>query len=194
MDNRIPQFRNRKHWTPRYVHRRLALMLTDLLHPDWPMLTKDAILWLDEHLTKDMVGVEFGGGRSTLWLAARLGTLSSVENNPAWMRKAPNVANFLTGDFVSVANQLSGSSQDFVLVDGLNRGKVALAMMGKLKSGGILVVDDIERYLPSTSKTFGASPTRYASEAWASFYIQVVDWKCIWTTNGIRDTAIWVKP
>lgn len=194
MDNPIPRFRNIKHWTPRYIKNRLLLMKEDFLYPEWPMLTKDAILWLDKHLTKDMVGVEFGGGRSTLWLAKRLRWLYSVEHDPKWVRKAENVGSVLTQDFARVATSLAAGEISFALVDGEQRDQCALAMVDKLKSGGILVVDDIERYLPSKSKTFGASPTRYASKLWANFYVQVVDWKCIWTTNGIRDTAIWIKP
>ena len=181
-NNRIPQFRNRKHWTPKYIKNRLALMLTDLLHPDWPMLTKDAILWLDKRLTKSMVGIEFGGGRSTLWLAKRLFWLYSVEHDPLWVREAENVANIVTGNFVLYALDYSANALDFALIDGEQRDACALTMVDRLKSGGILVVDDIERYNSSVSIV------------WACFFASVSEWRYIHTTNGIRDTAIWIKP
>lgn len=37
-----------------------------------PWLSTGAIEWLNENLTSDMVGVEYGAGSSTIWFAKRL--------------------------------------------------------------------------------------------------------------------------
>lgn len=49
-----------------------------------PFLTTNSIKWLDEHLTSKMVGVEYGGGGSTIWFLKRLKELFTIEANPTW--------------------------------------------------------------------------------------------------------------
>jgi len=56
-------------------------------NPVVPLLTRDSIAWLDKHLNRSMVGVEYGGGSSTLWLLERLGELYTIEAQPAWAVK-----------------------------------------------------------------------------------------------------------
>jgi len=66
-----------------------------------------------------------------------------------------------------------------------------------LKSGGILVIDNIERYLPSTSHSPSArraGESRWDSASWDAFAAEVANWRHIWTSNGVSDTALWVKP
>ncbi len=41
------------HWTPRYIYNRLYLAVVEFIHPDWPWLTKDAVLILDKLLNQD---------------------------------------------------------------------------------------------------------------------------------------------
>ena len=33
-----------------------------------------------------------------------------------------------------------------------------------------------------------------ATAGWAEFLDKVAAWRCIWTTNGVWDTVIWIKP
>ncbi|QLC26649.1 hypothetical protein HFP57_17480 [Parasphingopyxis algicola] len=49
-----------------------------------PWLAGGAIDYLDKNLTEDMIGVEFGGGGSTLWLCKRLKLLYTFEADHNW--------------------------------------------------------------------------------------------------------------
>lgn len=65
---------------------------------------------------------------------------------------------------------------DFVLVDGRARRTCTLNALGKIKSGGILILDNAER-------------RRYAE-----VLDRLRDWPQIFTTTGLTDTLIWRKP
>jgi hypothetical protein len=62
--------------------------------------------------------------------------------------------------------------------------------------GGILVIDDVHRYLPSKSR---APLARKISDGavdqeWQEFLTKVLDWEYIWSSNGVKDTVIYQKP
>lgn len=65
---------------------------------------------------------------------------------------------------------------DFILVDGRARRTCALNALDKIKSGGILVLDNAER------------------KRYAEVLEQLSDWPQIFTTTGLTDTLIWRKP
>jgi len=209
--------RTYKHWTPRYVYDRLCVMLYEKMNPDAPWLTRQMIEILDEWLKPTDIGLEWGSGRSTLWFAKRVAYLISIEDNPQW---ANQVSEWLTSqglrhktdcklltlsgmdfkesEYVSVVKDIAENSLDFCLVDGAERDICALSCISRIKPGGILIIDDIQRYLPrrikSRSPNARGMTDGFDSEAWEKFGKIVSDWRCIWTSTGTSDTALWVKP
>jgi hypothetical protein len=143
-------------------------------HKGMPWLAPGAIAFCEQTLTKDMAGLEWGSGRSTAWFGRRLGSLTSVEHDPAWFEIVsslvagmgnvtllhvpldehpvePPVAHRGWGSaYVRVAERFAGESLDFVVVDGAYRMACILAAAPKLKPGGLLLVDDT-RSVPSLS-------------------------------------------
>ena len=73
----------RSHRTPRYVYHRTRQLCYERAHPDEPWLTPAAIGLLATLLRPADTGAEFGSGRSTLWFAARVAALTSVEHDTA---------------------------------------------------------------------------------------------------------------
>lgn len=201
------------HLTPRYIWNRLALMRYERINPHLPWLTCDMIDILETWLRPTDIGLEFGSGRSTNWFAARVNHLTSVEDNFEWYQRVRKqiqnlpVEYFLyedgstdsaTSEYVNVARQMQPSSLDFCLIDGTARDYCAFASLDKLKPGGILIIDNVERYIPRDPKTFSPNARStydgYASEVWEQVGALIENWRFIWTTNGIADTAFWVKP
>jgi len=196
-----------RHWTPRYIVNRITLIAYERMHPDCPWLTRTMIEILASWLRPDDRGLEWGSGRSSLWFAERVNYLISVEHNESWYRKInsqlkekklENVDYRFYSDrlqYVSFTDQLPAKSFDFVLVDGIERDRCALAAISLLKDGGILIIDNSNWYLPGESRS--PYSRRFsdgaASESWQSFSKKVSGWRCIWTTNGVTDTALWVK-
>lgn len=206
-----------RHLTPRYIFNRTLEKLYRRSNPDLPWLTPAANQILSTYLKKTDVGLEFGSGRSTLWLARRTQHLTSVEHQRQWYQavtaqiKAAELTNVgyhlcerealggedrLDSVYAQVAAKFKDESLDFVLVDGIYRSACAHLSLAKLRPGGVLILDNANWYLPCrshspNSRTFEQGP---ASALWQEFLAEVADWRHIWTSNGVSDTAFFFKP
>ncbi len=198
-----------KHLSPRYIYNRLWVMLDERLHPQNPWLTQDAVRLLHEMLTPHDKGIEFGAGRSTKWFAQRLQHLTSIESHPGWFEKvqtdtqdlasAGRLTLHLCTDEDSCRQQIAAlpaNSMDFCLIDGAWRDSCALGMLDKMKVGGLFVIDNVNRYLPRDD-TYAPATRRTAdgplNATWAQVMAALANWRLIYTSNGVTDTAIWIK-
>lgn len=197
------------HWTSRYILSRLSVMYDEWRNPNNPWLTRDAVKFLNQVLKPTDVALEFGSGRSSIWFARRIGRLISVEDNNTWNSKVTalivrnNLAEKIDlrlreprSEYVAQVETFVDSSLDLCLVDGSHRDECALRVIPKIKPGGFLAVDNINWYLPSdtlTPSSRGPSDGCATAE-WATFAETVSDWRQFWTSNGIQDTCIWLKP
>ncbi len=204
--------RSFSHWSLRYACDKANALFYEWTHPNHPWLTPEANAWLEHWLERGFVGVEWGSGRSTVYFAARVARLTSVEHDPVWHKRVQKrlrvrklqavVTHHLypaeSDQYVAVADTLDNGSIDFTLVDGesATRGQCALRILPKIRPGGVLVVDDIHRFLPSNSRSPGAIPLEGepATPTWKTFAEAVAAWPLIWTSSGVKDTAIWRRP
>ncbi len=196
------------HWTPRYIYHRLGLSLYQWSYPDVPWLVRGMVDILGNWLKPTDRGIEWGSGRSTIWFAERVGSLVSVEHSPDWYKRVcekleqkglQNVEYYLCedeADYCKVAEMFPSESFDFCLVDGVARDECALATLSLLKPGGIIVVDNCNCYLPSNSRSpYSRKPEQGCyTEKWATYLDTVTEWRQIWTSDGVCDTSLWVKP
>ncbi|MEH1907098.1 MAG: hypothetical protein V7L05_25845 [Nostoc sp.] len=200
--------RNISHLSPKYIYNRLCLAMYEKQNPDHPWLTKDAIAILDSFFKKTDIGLEWGSGRSTIWSASRVQHLVSMENNPDWhntvkeklsQKKLSNTDCYLETEkdsYVGVVDKFQDKSLDFSLVDGhLWRSTCAVRVVDKIKTGGAIIVDNVNWFLPSNShspnsRTYQTGP---ASDEWQQFLELVKNWRVIWTSNGVFDTAFFIK-
>ena len=74
----------RAHWSPRYVVDRSRLAIHQRRHPDDPWLTADAVRFLASWIRTSDRCLEWGSGRSTVWLAARAAAVVSIEHDREW--------------------------------------------------------------------------------------------------------------
>lgn len=208
---------------PDYLVNRLRVYLWEKSHPDDPWIADEMVRILDEWLRAEDVGIEFGSGRSTPWLASRISHLVSIEHDSYWWTLVHNAlsnANLSSkvdlrliefdprqwketpehSPYVNSVNDVPDNSVDFVLVDGWARSYCALVGMQKLKPGGILVFDDIHSHYPLTAKRLRRPrlPPLIRTEPHPPHFANVIralrHWRCIWVGNGKQDTALWVKP
>ena len=202
----------KQHQTPRYIVSRLKQIYFEKRNHNAPWLTKSAIELLDQLLKPTDVGVEFGSGRSTHWLAQRSSLLYSVENNEQWFQIVSKQIEHLNhvkyyyksidqsqpekSDYLDVLEDLSPTSVDYILNDGKIRGHVAIASIDKLKPSGLFILDNAERYLPNTLKipsSIGNNTPKLTKE-WEQFATHTASWRKIWTTDGVSSTLIFFKP
>jgi len=208
--------RSFSHWTPRYIGSRIAEKYYYATHPDHPWLTRTANEILVTYLKDSDSGLEFGSGRSTLWFAKRVRLLTSVEHDEAWYNKVSRMLkdNNLNNvdyhlhprdkadgqggetDYVKVLQQIKTDSVDFVLIDGVYRDFCALESIRVIRPGGVMIIDDVHRYLPSnsdspSSRTLKDGPR---GQTWEKVYETISQWRKIWTTSGVSDAAFFFKP
>jgi len=209
--------RSIRHWTPRYLVDRSTVLLYQAAFPHHPWLTRSAITFLDLWLQPGDNGFEFGSGRSTIWFAARGIKLVSVEHNAEWhervttilakrdlnglataLLRTDGVPEVASSSYVATLNSVPEESLDFCLIDGVTRDHCARNALLRIKPGGIIIVDNanwyLPRHLPSRAPGSRKYIDGYASAIWEDFGNQVANWRCLWSTNGEWDTAIWVKP
>jgi len=215
------------HWNSTYIYNRFLLMRYERANPNVPWLTPQMNEVLDSLLQASDVGVEWGSGRSTLWFAKRVSHLISVEHDSTWVAQvkvmvknagandkvdyisSPVSDKFgkidaqarygeLADEYVNVLKKCKDESLDFALVDGVERDRCALACIDKLRSGGIVIVDNVNWYLPRSSVSLTPNSRSlkdgYASNEWEEFSEIVKGWRSVWTSSGVSDTALWVKP
>lgn len=206
----------KKHWTPRYIACRLALVWYGKRHPDDPWLPRGAISLLSDWLRKTDQGVEWGSGRSTAWIASRTAKLTSIEHHPAWHEKVkqtladnglanvdyrhvpadPDDPGSPDHPYVAAAASLQRGGLDFALVDGLMRDHCMLLAMDLLKPGGLLILDNANWYVPHATHcpvSLGAEG-KPKTDAWGRALTALSSWRMIWVTDGVTATFFTVKP
>lgn len=208
--------RSVRHVTPRYLLARAQLAAAQIASPRAPWLTRQATRLLDELLRADDVAFEWGAGRSTPWLARRVARLTSVEHEARWHARvrdwlaADGIENVVlrlvesaeragadeTDPYVAAVAEQDEQSLGLVLVDGILRDLCARAALPRLAPGGLLVIDNANWYFGSPSRAPDSLPpgAEPPTAAWREVADAVAGWRRIWTTNGVWDTAIWIKP
>ncbi|MQG08332.1 MAG: hypothetical protein FI694_06540 [SAR202 cluster bacterium] len=201
--------RSFRHWTFRYVKNRVIQILHEKTHPNDPWLTRQSVHILADLLQDTDTGLEFGSGRSTIWFAQRTSRVISIEHDFKWYQSVGQKIQDLNleskidyrycdniADYVGQIDSLEDNSIDYCLIDGKARDECTLKVLPKLKHEGILIIDNINLYLPNASRSPN-SIRRFDNtndSAWASVQIQIDSWEMVWTTNGVSDTALWIKP
>lgn len=205
-----------RHRTPRYIYNRTKLMIFERKHANVPWLTPEAVRILTSMLLPSDRGVEFGSGRSTIWFAERVNHLTSVEHNEHWYavisgriksRGLTNVdytfappdqplAQGGLSEYARTALSFADESINFALIDGFYREHTAKFMMQKIKPGGILIIDNVNWFLPSLTRSPASrSPASGPKgQIWTEVAHCLDGWRKIWTSSGVTDTAIFVKP
>lgn len=144
--------------------------------PWWPY---DAAAWLREHLPRNARVFEYGGGGSTLWLEDLGAAVTVVEHDEAWCRHLSqalrpdtqllgtpaDVAGFVgsaAGDgffdsYVAAIDAQPDAGLDLVIVDGRARVECVRRAIGKVRAGGLLLLDDSDRarYQPAVALLAG---------------------------------------
>jgi hypothetical protein len=200
--------------------RRLAQLRFERMFPDAPWLTASAVRLLDSWLKPSDHGLEWGSGRSTIWFAKRMEHLISVEHTATWHAQIKVRLNEQklsakvdyrhipcelseqdepeSHPYCNVADELPDESLDFALVDGMIRTACMRRVQSKIKPGGLLALDNANRYVPNLSlgrySTIHVPRNEPASSGWVEVLRQLENWRAILTTDGIWDTRFWVKP
>lgn len=191
----VPQYGRmvkKSHWTARYLVSRSIVAARQRLFPRDPWLTTAAIRILGREITPALIGVEFGSGASTLWLSRRCAHLISVEHDPEWHACVTRRLQEAGATNVDLRLRRTGAEYesaiddvsviDFALIDGKRRHICMVKCVSRLRPGGLLILDNADRYLPP------------GTDEWRAVQAMVEGWPMADTSNGVWKTTIWRKP
>lgn len=195
-----------------FVYSVIRQIVFERNHPLHPWITPDMVNILKNLLNPNDIGFEFGSGNSTVWFAKNTKYIFSVEHNLEWFETvnmmlknnkllAKSKLFFVKNDdYVKPILKIKNKSLDYCFVDGIFRDACILESIPKLKSGGILIVDNVDNYFPKNKLSISVRYKRNNFSKTVSkikmkkIYKILSNWRCVWTTSGIQDTALWIKP
>jgi predicted O-methyltransferase YrrM len=187
--------------------------LFNLFYPNRPWTTPASILFFDKVLTKQMIGLEYGSGRSTLYFADKLKKLVSIEHYEGWYDKVANqleknrIENVeyhlilkqdtpdKTGDSDTELNKLIGNEPRtefynyYTKVNEYNDGFFDFVLIdGRAREKcGLNAIDKLKSggiFVLDNSER-----PRYNA-----LHEAVTHWPKVETTTGLTNTTIWIKP
>ncbi len=156
-----------------------------------PWVTYSFIDFIKNRLNKQQQVFEYGSGSSTLFYAARVAKVVSVEHDEAWFNKIsgskPANADMIftkleRGGEYSKKAALLGDKFNIIIVDGRDRVNCCKESVVALTADGILVLDDSERPEYEEARVFlkqkgfkeisfsGISPGLFYLKATSVFY------------------------
>ena len=191
----------------------MRLFSYQVLHPDSPWLVPGAVEFLESRLQPHHAGFEWGAGRSKIWFSKRVARITSIEHNEDWYRRVRQlqfalpqnnvnlqlipVTSTNENEYVDAIKSFDDGTLDFVLVDGFSalRDCCALVAIPKIRVGGLLIVDDVHRYLPSESRAPLALPrdAEPLTHKWNLVRHDLESWEKHLFTSGVTDTGILVR-
>jgi len=132
-----------------------------------PWFTYPAIEFLEPRIEPGWRVFEWGSGYSTLWWAARVAEVRSVEHDTVWHgelsgRLPHNAQVELVRDTTRYAGAIAaaGGPFDVVVIDGEDRNACAALALDHVKPDGLIVFDNSDR------KGFGAGVERIGQAGW----------------------------
>lgn len=156
-----------------------------------PWWNRHALRYLDSQIKRGDRVFEWGSGGSTAWLLSKGAKVISIEDDVEWVEKVrancpeadlraiPGVGSgkiketFLQGephemdrryfdDYVAAIDEFPADSFDVVIIDGVCRVECLQRALGKVRPGGLIVVDDtdmkpyryryLKKYVPGWKK------------------------------------------
>jgi hypothetical protein len=134
------------HWRSARLHRPVNVRGEPL-----PWFTYPAIEFLNQFDLSNKRIFEFGAGNSTLYWGARGGEVVSIESDPVWYRhladQVPaNVRLLLVPETAAYVRALDREAEtfDIIVVDGLERLACSRAAPSRLRSGGLVILDNAD--------------------------------------------------
>ena len=187
--------------------------LFNLFYPNRPWTTPASILFFEKALTKDMIGLEYGSGRSTMYFAGKLKKLVSIEHYPGWYDKVKkeleskgidNVDYFLIlkqdtpdaiEDIDTELNKLEGSEERNDFANYYNKVNeypdeyfdfVLIDGRARVKCG----LRAMHKLKSGGIFVLDNSERKRYAPLWDA----LDDWPKVNTSTGLTNTTIWIKP
>jgi predicted O-methyltransferase YrrM len=116
-----------------------------------PWFNYSFLYFIEPRLKKEFSVFEYGCGNSSLWFAARVKSILSIEHNKTWFetisQSLPSNAKVYfkeESDYAKSINEFA-TFFDIIIIDGIDRNNCIVFAMNKLKEDGVVIFDNLER-------------------------------------------------
>lgn len=203
--------RKYSHITPRYILNRIKQWNYERTHKDLPWLNKNGNEYLEKIICKDWRVVEFGGGRSSSFFLKKVQKLITIEHDYKYYKKIKeNNSKYIDNnqfeiynlnkkeEFLNFINNLDSQSLDLVFVDSIFRYLVTSTILDKIKINGFLIVDNINRFIPTNTFTpidSGRKENEFLNSEWKKLFKEKLleKYSLKITSDGVSDTGFFIK-
>jgi hypothetical protein len=211
-----------KVFSPKYYLNKYKTLQFEKQNPDKPWLNRYAINIFENILLDTDTMLECGSGRSTQWFSKKVKKLISIESEKDWYAivikqlesNSCNNVDYRLVDYsyngsqenngyLQTINELDENSLDIALVDGGPRSYCAMHLIPKLKSGGIIAIDDTQFYFPNDYKIpFSVRKAEDIPTLWNNstklvykdLWDLIKNWRHFSVEDGIKVTTFIIKP
>jgi predicted O-methyltransferase YrrM len=200
----------KQHWNIKYAFDKIKNKYLANKEKESPWLPHDCVKFLKQYLSKDDIFLETGSGNSTIWFSRLVKNVVSIEHHPEWYklikeritnRGVQNIDYFIESKdysdnptnsaYVKRVASFEDNYFDVILVDGKHRSQIALLALAKIKSQGLIIVDNAERYLmidPNLPE--GIKKPSQMTQEWAIFKERTARFRKLVFTDGITSTIL----
>lgn len=187
--------------------------LFKMSHPGTPWTSPASIAFFEKALTKDMVGFEYGSGRSTKFFASRLKHLVSLEHDQAWYER---VKYELTQDKITNVDyhliekkESTNETEETIALEGtslthsfLESFYIYSGFISKFPDqhfdfilvDGRARVDCIIRSIAKLKVGGVLILDNSERDRYTKAFDLLKRWPVVFTTTGVTDTTLWFKP
>ena len=178
---------------------RLKLKIHETLNPKSPWLVQNAVIFMDHYLRPEDRVLEFGAGRSTAWFLHKECRVTSIETNENWFEHVRQTnRSFIDSGSLDLRRTYEIDPDielfDCILIDGGDREEAAKIAFRVVKPGGIIVFDNIERYMPTKIRdTPSHVLLKRETMGFQKLHEDYKKLRNIVFSNGITQTAVFFK-
>lgn len=107
-----------------------------------PWYTLPALEWLKKQDTKKWYVFEYGCGYSSIWWKINCKFLYSIDHSEQWAKSVGAIHINEEEEYASWITSIDKIKYDCIIIDGIQREKCTVYAIDKLKSGGIIIIDN----------------------------------------------------
>lgn len=184
-------------------------------HLNHPWLSPASIKFIDDRLTKEMTGLEYGSGRSTVFFAKKLKNLVSIEHHAAWHQKVEKLLaenNLANVEYLLIPEQDDSETNEevdletrLIALEGSEERREFSDYYSKVNDYAddyfdFVLIDGRARVKCGTNamKKLKSGGIFVLDNSERSRYLPLHSalstWPKVETTTGLTNTTIWIKP
>ncbi|KKQ31641.1 MAG: hypothetical protein US68_C0023G0006 [Candidatus Shapirobacteria bacterium GW2011_GWE1_38_10] len=181
----------------------------ELKSKNTPWLTVESIKIIENLAKASDVVLEFGSGSSTVWFSKHVKKTIIIEHDLQWYKISKKLTRSAGSKiklhlaeskkkYLEIFNKIPDNSIDICLVDGEWRRDCLIGSFPKIKTGGVIILDNAETFIPKfwKSNSFQSGWKERGSlerDKVKTIINELKKWRFIVTSDVTQDTIFFIK-